>query len=29
MELYDYECGRFVINFMEIEDHGDVGVGNR
>jgi hypothetical protein len=28
MELYDFECGRFVIKFMEIEDHGDVGIGN-
>jgi hypothetical protein len=28
MELYDFECGRFVIKFMEIEDYGDVGIGN-
>jgi hypothetical protein len=28
MELYDFEYGRFVIKFMEIEDLGDVGIGN-
>jgi hypothetical protein len=28
MELYDFECGRFVIKFMEIEDYGNVGIGN-
>jgi hypothetical protein len=28
MELYDLECGRFMIKSMEIENHGDVRINN-
>jgi len=28
MELYDLECGTFMITSMEIENHGDVRINN-